>query len=114
MTKWKLNKFTMNEDVYIEERPQRAAPRPPRGSCKTSDEAWPLGSRAFYEKVNPYWLDQAARRPRFSCTIQATSSKPQATSRKRARPEVNSWEWRDTLQKKAASAQGHKLDKKIK
>jgi len=24
--------------------------------------AAPLGSRAFYEKVNPYWLDQAAGR----------------------------------------------------
>jgi len=66
MTKWKLNKFTMNEDVYIEERPSGAAP--------------PVGSKDFYEKVNPYWLDQAARRPRFSCTIQATSSKPQAAS----------------------------------
>ena len=63
MTKWKLNKFTMNEDVYIEERPQRAAP---------------LGSRAFYEKVNPYWLDQGAR-----LKAQATSRKRQATSHKR-------------------------------
>ena len=46
----------------------------------------PLGSRDFYEKVNPYWLDQAARRPRFSCTIQATSSKAaSAQARKRAR-----------------------------
>tara|TARA_B100001142_G_scaffold311578_1_gene346136 strand:+ start:850 stop:1110 length:261 start_codon:yes stop_codon:yes gene_type:complete len=40
----------------------------------------PVGSKDFYEKVNPYWLDQAARRPRFSCTIQATSSKRQAAS----------------------------------
>ena len=56
MTKWKLNRFTMNEDVYIEERPERAAP--------------PIGSKDFYEKVNPYWLDQAASRKR-----QATSSK---------------------------------------
>ncbi len=46
----------MNEDVYIEERPERAAP--------------PVGSKDFYEKVNPYWLDQAASRKR-----QATSSK---------------------------------------
>ena len=49
MTKWKLNKFTMNEDVYIEERPERAAP---------------LGSRAFYEKANPYWIQQAEMRKR--------------------------------------------------
>jgi len=73
------------------QRPERAAP--------------PVGSKDFYEKVNPYWLDQAARRPRFSCTIQATSSK-------RARPEVNSWEWRDTLQKRGrVGPQGRKLDK---
>ena len=58
MTKWKLNKFTMNEDVYIEERPERAAP---------------LGSKDFYEKVNPFWLDQGAR-------LEA-----QAASRKRGR-----------------------------
>jgi hypothetical protein len=58
MTKWKLNKFTMNEDVYIEERPEGAAP---------------LGSRDFYEKVNPFWLDQGAR-------LEA-----QAASRKRGR-----------------------------
>ena len=60
--------------------------------------AAPLGSRAFYEKANPYWIQQAEMR-------------------KRARPEVNSWEWRDTLQKKAASAQARKrarLDKKNK
>ena len=54
-------------------RPERAAPRPPRGSCQTSDEAWLLGSRDFYEKVNPYWLDQGAR-------LEA-----QAASRKRGR-----------------------------
>ena len=62
MTKWKLNKFTMNEDVYIEERPSGAAP---------------LGSRDFYEKVNPYWLDQGAR-----LEAQATSRKRQAASNK--------------------------------
>ncbi len=45
-------------------RPQRAAPRPPRGSCRTSDEAWLLGSRDFYEKTNPYWIQQAAGRKR--------------------------------------------------
>ena len=50
------------------QRPERAAP--------------PVGSKDFYEKVNPYWLDQAARRPRFSCTIQATSGKRQAASNK--------------------------------
>ena len=83
MTKWKLNRFTMNEDVYIEERPERAAPRPPRGSCKTSDEAWLLGSKDFYEKVNPYWVDQGAR-------LEA-----QAASRKRGR----------------VGPQGRKLDK---
>ena len=33
----------------------------------------PLGSRDFYEKVNPFWLDQAAR------------LKQQAASRKRGR-----------------------------
>ena len=38
----------------------------------------PLCSRDFYEKVNPYWLDQAARAKR-----QAASRKPQATSNKR-------------------------------
>ena len=62
MTKWKLNKFTMNEDVYIEERPSGAAP---------------LGSKDFYEKVNPYWLDQAA-----SAKRQELRSKRQAASRK--------------------------------
>jgi len=56
-----------------QQRPQRAAPRPPRGSCPNSDEAWLLGSRAFYEKVNPFWLDQGAR-------LEA-----QAASRKRGR-----------------------------
>ena len=55
------------------QRPSGAAPRPPRGSCPTSDEAWLLGSRDFYEKVNPYWLDQGAR-------LEA-----QAASRKRGR-----------------------------
>ena len=64
MVKWKLNKFTMNEDVYIEERPERAAP--------------PVGSRDFYEKPNPYWLDQGAR-----LEAQATSRKHQASSAKR-------------------------------
>jgi len=63
MTKWKLNKFTMNEDVYIEERPERAAP--------------PVGSKDFYEKPNPYWLDQGAR-----LEHQATSRKRQAASNK--------------------------------
>ena len=53
-----------------QQRPEGAAP--------------PVGSKDFYEKVNPYWIQQAE-------------------IRKRARPEVNSWEWRDTLQKKAAS-----------
>ena len=48
----------MNEDVYIEERPSGAAP---------------LGSKDFYEKVNPFWLDQGAR-------LEA-----QAASRKRGR-----------------------------
>ena len=52
----------MNEDVYIEERPSGAAP---------------LGSRDFYEKVNPYWLDQGAR-----LEAQATSRKRQAASNK--------------------------------
>ena len=67
-----------------QQRPERAAP--------------PVGSKDFYEKPNPYWIQQAE-------------------IRKRARPEVNSWEWRDTLQKKAASAQARKrarLDKKNK
>ena len=31
MTKWKLNKFTMNEDVYIEERPAAGPRRSDRG-----------------------------------------------------------------------------------
>jgi hypothetical protein len=53
----------MNEDVYIEERPSGAAP---------------LGSRDFYEKVNPYWLDQGAR-----LEAQATSRKQQATSKRK-------------------------------
>jgi len=60
MTKWKLNRFTMNEDVYIEERPSGAAP---------------LGSRAFYEKAHPYWIQQAKNRP--------IKKKPQASSLKR-------------------------------
>jgi len=34
-----------------------------------------VGSKDFYEKVNPYWLDQATSRKR-----QAASNKPQATS----------------------------------
>jgi len=45
-----------------QQRPHGAAPRPPRGSCRTSDEAGLLGSRAFYEKTNPYWIDRAASR----------------------------------------------------
>jgi len=49
---------------------------------RPSGAAPPVGSKDFYEKVNPYWLDQAARRPKFSCTIQATSSKRQAASDK--------------------------------
>lgn len=40
--------------------------------------AAPLGSKDFYEKVNPYWLDQGARRK-----AQATSRKQQAASNKR-------------------------------
>ena len=63
---------------------------------RPSGAAPPVGSKDFYEKVNPYWIQQAE-------------------IRKRARPEVNSWEWRDTLQKKAASskpqATSSKLDK---
>ena len=39
--------------------------------------AAPLGSRDFYEKVNPYWLDQGAR-----LKHQATSRKQQAASGK--------------------------------
>ena len=37
--------------------------------------AAPLGSKDFYEKVNPYWLDQGAR-----LKAQATSRKRQASS----------------------------------
>ena len=44
------------------QRPFGAAPRPPRASCRNSDESWLLGSRAFYEKVNSYWTDRAADR----------------------------------------------------
>lgn len=40
-----------------------------------SPGAAPLGSRDFYEKVNPYWLDQGAR-----LKAQATSRKRQASS----------------------------------
>jgi len=40
--------------------------------------AAPLGSKDFYEKVNPYWLDQGAR-----LKHQATSRKRQAASNKR-------------------------------
>ena len=42
----------------------------------------PLGSKDFYEKVNPYWLDQGARlkHQATSRKRQATSNKPQATS----------------------------------
>ena len=39
--------------------------------------AAPLGSKDFYEKVNPYWLDQGAR-----LKHQATSRKRQAASNK--------------------------------
>jgi hypothetical protein len=39
--------------------------------------AAPLGSKDFYEKVNPYWLDQGAR-----LKHQATSRKRQAASGK--------------------------------
>ena len=39
--------------------------------------AAPLGSKDFYEKVNPYWLDQGAR-----LKHQATSRKRQAASDK--------------------------------
>ena len=46
-----------------QQRPEEAAP--------------PVGSRDFYEKVNPFWLDQAAR-----LEAQAASRKRQATSRK--------------------------------
>jgi len=42
------------------------------------ERAAPLGSRAFYEKPNPYWLQQAASRKR-----QAASGKRQAASGKR-------------------------------
>ena len=45
------------------QRPERAAP--------------PVGSKDFYEKVNPYWLDQGAR-----LKHQATSRKRQAASNK--------------------------------
>jgi len=44
-----------------QQRPERAAP--------------PVGSKDFYEKPNPYWLDQGARLKQ-----QATSRKRQATS----------------------------------
>jgi len=44
------------------------------------ERAAPLGSRDFYEKVNPFWLDQAARLKQ-----QATSRKQQATSNKKRR-----------------------------
>jgi len=40
----------------------------------------PLCSKDFYEKVNPFWLDQAARLKQ-----QATSRKQQATSNKKRR-----------------------------
>jgi len=46
------------------QRPERAAP--------------PVGSRDFYEKPNPYWLDQGAR-----LEAQAASRKRQAASNKR-------------------------------
>jgi len=46
-----------------QQRPERAAP--------------PVGSRDFYEKPNPYWLDQGAR-----LEHQATSRKRQAASNK--------------------------------
>jgi len=64
------------------QRPERAAP--------------PVGSKDFYEKVNPYWIQQAE-------------------IRKRARPEVNSWEWRKAQassdKPQATSAKPQALDK---
>ena len=43
--------------------------------------AAPLGSRAFYEKVNPYWNDRAAdRAANPKQKAQATSHKSQVTS----------------------------------
>lgn len=47
------------------------------GNQQRPEGAAPLGSKDFYEKVNPYWLDQAAR-----LKDQATSRKQQAASRK--------------------------------
>jgi len=41
------------------------------------ERAAPLGSKDFYDKVNPYWLDQGAR-----LKHQATSRKRQAASNK--------------------------------
>jgi len=46
-----------------QQRPERAAP--------------PVGSKDFYEKPNPYWLDQGAR-----LEAQAASRKRQAASGK--------------------------------
>jgi len=34
------------------------------------ERAAPLGSRAFYEKPNPYWLQQAASRKRQAASGQ--------------------------------------------
>jgi len=42
---------------------------------RPSGAAPPVGSKDFYEKPNPYWLDQGARLKQ-----QATSRKRQATS----------------------------------
>jgi len=54
-------------------RPERAAP--------------PLCSRDFYEKVNPFWLDQAARAKR-----QAASRKQQAASKKEFDKPIDLWD----------------------
>tara|TARA_X000001316_G_C885407_1_gene9260 strand:- start:30 stop:245 length:216 start_codon:yes stop_codon:yes gene_type:complete len=60
------------------------APEKPGASTGRSEHATPaalpappLCSKDFYQKVNPFWLDQAARLKQ-----QATSRKRQATSRK--------------------------------
>ena len=71
--RWFMERYNATD----QQRPEGAAPRPPRGSCRTSDEAWLLGSRDFYEKVNPYWVQQAASDKR-----QALRRKRQAASRK--------------------------------
>jgi len=55
--------FMERYNVTNQQRPSGAAP--------------PVGSRDFYDKPNPYWLDQGARRK-----AQASSNKPQAASNK--------------------------------